>query len=124
MTSVLVVDDEASLRTMVQVNLAASGYEVIAARRGEEVLALAGAKKPDLVLLDIKMPGMSGWDVLKALKANSRLRDIPVIVMTAFIKDSEESRAAAIHVASFLAKPFGIQELLEQIRQALQKKSL
>lgn len=123
MTRVLVVDDEASLRAIMEVNLTASGYDVIATRRGEEALALVKAGKPDLILLDIKMPGMSGWDVLNELKADPGLRDIPVIVMTAFIKESEESRAAAIHVASFLAKPFGIRELLEQVRQALRKRS-
>ncbi|MDP2920347.1 MAG: response regulator [Dehalococcoidia bacterium] len=115
MPKILVIDNEENLRKILQVNLTASGYEVITASNGEEGLALMEREKPDLVLLDIKMPGISGWEVLNILNSRPNLKDIPVIIMTAFLKSTEEARMKTTGVTGFLAKPFDVQELLDQV---------
>ena len=118
MTKILIIDNEPSLRKVIQTNLTASGYSATVAENGEEGLKLAKSIQPDLILLDIKMPGMSGWDVLKALHADVELKQTPVIIMTAFLRETEETRARKMGVG-FMEKPFNVAELLGQVKKAL-----
>jgi len=113
---VLVVDDEESIRKLVRVNLIARGFQVLTAADGEDALKLANLECPDLILLDIMMPGMSGWDVLTTLKADQKLRGIPVIVMTASVDKWEEDRARSMGAVDYLSKPFSTGELMRQVR--------
>ena len=80
--SVLVIDDDATVRDLVKRSLSKEGLQVMTAANGEEGLRLAKEHRPDVVTLDVQMPGMGGWDVLKALKADPALREIAVIMMT------------------------------------------
>ena len=118
MAYILVIDDEDSLRKVIKVNLAASGYEVKTAVNGEDGLKAIAKQRPVLIMLDVKMPGMSGFDVLASLRANQFLKDIPVIIMTAFLGGAEEARAREMG-AAYLTKPFGVDELVNKVKKSL-----
>jgi DNA-binding response OmpR family regulator len=120
MVNILVIDDELSLRKLIKANLVASGYSVTTAKSGEDGLKLAQRMKPDLILTDIKMPGISGWDMLTKLSAIFNLKQTKVIVMTAFPRESEENRARKIAV-DFMVKPFSVSELLSKVKKVLGK---
>ena len=119
MTEILVVENESNLRKMVKANLTASGYQVIIAADGEEGLKLAHLECADLILLDLRMPGISGWDVLMALKSDQKLQKTPVIIMTASITDGQEAKAYTLGAVGYLTKPFGADELLREVEQVL-----
>ena len=89
------------------------------AGNGEEGLELAKLERPNLILLDLRMPGMSGWDVLMVLKTNQRLWRTPVIIMTATVPESDEHKIRGMRAAGFLTKPFSADELLSQVKQVL-----
>jgi len=116
---ILVIEDELNIQKLAKTNLTASGYQVLVAGNGEEGLELAKLERPNLILLDLRMPGMSGWDVLMALKTNQRLRRIPVIIMTATMPDSEEYKIRGMRTVGYLVKPFTVDELLQKVKQAL-----
>lgn len=92
---------------------------MLVAGNGEDGLELAGLERPNLILLDLMLPRMSGWDVLMALKADQRLRRIPMIIMTATVLESEEYKIRGVRAAGYLAKPFSAEELLRQVKQVL-----
>jgi DNA-binding response OmpR family regulator len=119
MPKVLVVDDEANILKLVEANLAADGYKVLVASGGDEALRLAHTRHPDLVLLDLTMPGMSGWDVLMAIRTSPKLRKIPVIIMTAVVPDGEEYRIRGMKTDGYLVKPFTIDELSQKVEKVL-----
>jgi len=118
---ILVIEDESNIQKLAKANLTASGYKVFVAANGEEGLKLAQLERPNLILLDLRMPGMSGWDVLMALKTNQRLQRVPVIIMTATVPDSEEYKVRGMRAAGYLRKPFTVDELLHQVKQALEE---
>ena len=119
MPKVLVVDDEANIRKLVKANLAADGYKTLVASGGDEALSLARAEHPDLVLLDLMMPGMSGWEVLMAIRTSPKLRKIPVVIMTAAVPDGEEYQVRGMRTDGYLLKPFTVHELLYKIKGVL-----
>ena len=92
---------------------------MLVAGSGEEGLELAGLERPNLILLDLRLPRMSGWDVLMAIKADQRLRRIPMIIMTATVPESEEYKIWGVRAAGYLAKPFSADELMRQVKQVL-----
>ena len=118
MAKILVIDDEENIRKLAEVNLTASGYRVLVAPDGEEGLRLAQLEHPDLILLDLRMPVMSGWDVLMVLKANRRLRRIPVIIMTATAPEAMD-QVRSMRTAGYIVKPFSADKLLDTVRQVL-----
>jgi CheY-like chemotaxis protein len=119
MPKVLVVDDEANIRKLVQANLTTEGYKVLVAPGGDEALRQAKTEQPDLVLLDLMMPGMSGWEVLNNIRTSPELREIPVVIMTAIVPDEEEYRARSMKPNGYMVKPFTIHELLQEVRKVL-----
>ncbi len=119
MSKILVIEDELNIQKLAEANLTTSGYEVIVAGNGEEGLRLAQRESPDLILLDLRLPGMSGWDVLMILKNNRKLQEIPVIIMTATVPRGKEHRFPSMKTAGYLVKPFSVDELLHQVKQAL-----
>ena len=121
MPKVLVVDDEENIQKLVQVNLTARGYQVLVASGGNEALKLAQLECPDLVILDLKIPGISGWNALTALKANQELQETPVIIMTGAACPGDEEKARSTGAISCLAKPFTIDELMCQVELAIGK---
>ena len=119
MAKILVIEDEVNLRKLVKANLAASGYQVLVAGNGEEGLKLAQLEHPGLVLLDLRLPGMSGWDILMSLKTDRKPQKIPVVIMTATVPQGQECKFPRMRVAGYLTKPFSTDELLHQVKQAL-----
>lgn len=115
---ILVIDDEASITKFIEANLCASGYQVVCAADGKDGLAMAESQGPDLILLDLRMPDMSGWDVLMVLKNKRELEKTPVIIMTASVPEVTECKIRGMGADGYLLKPFGTDELLDQIRLA------
>ena len=116
---ILVIDDDQNLRRMMKVNLAARGYQVLVAPNGEKGLEQARLERPDLIFLDLMMPGISGWDVLVTLQADRKLSKTPVIIMTASGREDEENKARSMRAAGYLVKPFGVDELMRQVKLTL-----
>ncbi len=119
---ILVVDDERSIVRLVQVNLERAGYEIVTAYDGVEALEKVKDEMPDMVVLDVMMPRMDGFEVLKNLQADPRYQDIPVIMLTAKAQDADIFKGWASGVSSYLTKPFNPRELLvfvERIFQSL-----
>lgn len=117
----LLVDDEAKLLRAVAVCLRGDGYEVITARSGAEAIVRVSESVPDLIISDIRMPGMDGYKLARALRANPRTELIPVIFLTA--KDEREDRIAGfrIGVDAYLTKPFDPEELLAVVSNILNR---
>jgi len=115
---ILIVDDEFSVAEVVEAILTDAGHEVLAASNGRQGLERAKAKRPDLIILDFMMPIMSGPSMLKALREETRLRDVPVVVMSS-LPESTISQSAKGMYARFLRKPFKIRDLLDVVNGAL-----
>jgi len=115
---ILVVDDEPQIRRMMRATLTSSGHQVDEARTGEEALEKFRQFLPDLVLLDLNMPGMGGVEACKSIRAGS---DVPIIILT--VRNTEKEKVEALDAGAddYVSKPFGMQELLARIRAALRR---
>jgi DNA-binding response OmpR family regulator len=118
---VLVVDDEPRYIWAVQVNLEARGYEVLAAQDGQAALELAASEEPDLILLDIRMPGLDGYEVCGRIREFSA---VPIIMLTALAEDTDKVKGLDIGADDYVTKPFSAEELLARIRAALRRVEL
>jgi DNA-binding response OmpR family regulator/anti-sigma regulatory factor (Ser/Thr protein kinase) len=118
---ILVVDDDRDTTGLVQEVLGRAGFTVRIANNGFEALAVARQEQPGLILLDLKMPGLDGYEVLKRLKRYRATQDIPVVVVTGSVTDEEVKRqkVLALGAAQFLTKPFAIDDFVEEIRRVL-----
>ena len=118
MTRVLVVDDEPQIRKALKVNLEARDYQVSLAATGEEALVLAADEHPDVVLLDLGLPGIDGMGVIEGLRGWS---DVPIIVLS--VRGEESDKVAALDAGAddYVSKPFGMGELLARMRAALRR---
>ena len=114
---ILVVDDERHIVRLVQVNLERAGYQVVSAFDGKEALKKVESEKPQLLVLDVMMPHMDGFEVLKRLRANAATKDIPVIMLTAKAQDADVFRGWASGVDCYLTKPFNPMELLTFVKR-------
>ena len=103
---VLVVDDEPAIRTLCRVNLGLSGMEVLEAASGRAAVEVARAELPDLILLDIMLPGETGWDVATTLADDPRTRDIPVVFLTAMADENDLARGRDHGAVGYITKPF------------------
>jgi len=113
---VLIVDDDARLREFVRVNLEMEGYAVIEAANAEEGLSSVEEAAPDLILLDVMMPGIDGWEMLRRIQERHGVGSIPVIMFSGKV---EEPDAAASGTHGFIGKPFDPQQLIESTKQLL-----
>lgn len=117
---VVCIEDEPEMIDLVRLILSRKGFELIGAVGGREGLETVRRVKPDLVLLDLMMPDMDGWEVYQQMKADEELKDIPVIVVTA--KAQSIDKVLGLHIAKvddYITKPFGPQELLESVYRIL-----
>ena len=117
---VLVIDDEEDIREIAQDSLEImGGYEVLTASSGTEGLTDARAQQPDVILLDMMMPGMDGFATFQRLQDDAATQDIPVILLTAKVQASDQLRFAELGVAGVIAKPFDPISLANQVAQIL-----
>lgn len=114
---VLVIDDEADIREIVRLYLADEGYEVIEAENGHEGILKAQQIKPDLIVLDIMMPGINGFEVAKHLKDDPNTQDIPIIILSVLAHDSQYRQG----ILDYISKPFRQEELVSIVRKILEK---
>jgi len=117
---VVCIEDEPEMIDLVKLILGRKGYEVTGAMGGREGLEVIAREKPDLVLLDLMMPDMDGWEVYQKMKAGETTRGIPVIVVTA--KAQSIDKVLGLHIAKvddYITKPFGPQELLESVEKVM-----
>lgn len=114
---ILACDDERHIVRLIQVNLERAGYTVVSAFDGTEALKKVEADKPDLIVLDVMMPKMDGFEVLKRLQANPETRDIPIIMLTAKAQDADVFRGWSSGVSAYLTKPFNPLELLTFVKR-------
>ena len=119
MAKVLIADDQPDIRRLWAVNLSARSYEVVEAADGRQCLSMIAQENPDLILLDLSMPVLSGWAVLEAINRGSPPTSAPVIVLTGWADDEIQYRAQVLGATGALVKPFGVEELLSTIRLAL-----
>jgi len=112
---ILVIDDEEDVLEVLRLVLSRSGYEVDATSSGMEGLARAQAGQPDLVLLDIMMQRMDGWEVLRALKSDAATRDIPVVILSARVEPKDKIRGLQEGAVDYVTKPFAVREILEKV---------
>jgi len=115
MSRVLVVDDEPDVLLLCRLNLQQRGHELLEASNGRSALELARDRRPDLIVLDLMLPGMTGYEVLEILKGDDRTSDIPVLVLTAKSLRADRERSLGLGAVGFLTKPFLPSELCELV---------
>jgi two-component system, OmpR family, KDP operon response regulator KdpE len=116
--TILIVDDEPQIRRVMRTTLTSHGYSVVEAASGEEALEKLRAERPDLIILDVNMPGISGLETCAEIRTSS---DVPIIMLT--IRNSERDKVQALDAGAddYVVKPFGVQELMARIRAALRR---
>ena len=119
----MVVEDDASLREIYGIRITAEGYDVVSAGDGEEALAVAVREKPDLILSDVMMPKISGFDMLDILRQTPETKDIKVIMMTALSSEDQRKRGEALGANRYLVKSqVGIEDVINAIHEVLADK--
>ncbi len=118
---ILVVDDEPDITALVAYHLAKAGYRVSTAARGPEALKAASEERPDVIILDLMLPGMSGYDVLAELRAKPETRDIGVILLTARKQEADRIRGLTLGADDYLTKPFSPAELTLRVGAVLRR---
>ncbi len=122
MKSILFIEDESALQKTLGEVLRENGYEVISALNGETGIKSAKTKKPDLILLDLILPKLSGFDVLKQLKKDEETKDIPVIVLTNLEEVNDIEKAMELGATTYLVKAnYSLKEVVDKIKGALEK---
>jgi CheY-like chemotaxis protein len=118
-TRILVADDDPVILRLLQVNFNLEGFEVHTATRGEEALEKAREHLPDIILLDVMMPGVDGWEVCRRLKEDQATAAIPVIFLSARAQDQDRRRGYELGVVAYVTKPFDPGELIEVVQRSL-----
>ncbi|MFH2113596.1 MAG: response regulator [Spirochaetota bacterium] len=118
---ILVVDDEAHIAELLVMNLHQNGYETCVAGNGTDVMPMALAQRPDLILLDLMLPGVGGLEVCRLLKTDQRTAPVPVIMLTAKSEESDKVIGLGIGADDYVTKPFSLRELLARIEAALRR---
>ncbi|MGM0984057.1 MAG: response regulator transcription factor [Pseudomonadota bacterium] len=119
MSKVLVVDDEANIVLSLEFLMQQAGFQVDTAEDGESALACIEASPPDLVLLDISLPGISGFDVLERLRGDPAHAKLPIIMLTAHGREVEREKGLALGADDYITKPFSTQALVDKVKTLL-----
>lgn len=122
MAKILIIDDEIELTELVKFRLENQGYQVIVAYDGIGGLAKAREEKPDLIILDVMLPGMDGYKICRLLKFDEQYKKIPIIMFTARLEANEPKMSAQMGAEAYLAKPFEPTILLEKVKELLKGK--
>ncbi|MDQ7730047.1 response regulator [Halomonas sp. SpR8] len=121
MAKVLVVDDEPNIVLSLEFLMEQAGFAVVTAEDGEQALARVNDSQPDLLLLDISLPGISGFDVLERLRGEAATAQLPIIMLTAHGRDVEREKGMALGADDYITKPFSTQTLVEKVKALLLK---
>lgn len=121
MAKILIAEDEPDIRDLVAFTLRFAGYEVVAASNGEEAVELAPRENPDLILMDVRMPRMTGYDACRVMKADPDLKDIPIVFLSAKGQESEIQTGLEAGAEEYLLKPFAPDQLTDRVRAILAK---
>ena len=116
---VLIVEDQADNRAILRDLLTNAGYELIEATNGEDGIALAESKRPDLILMDVQLPLVDGYEATRRIKSNAALKSIPIIAVTSYALSGDEAKAQEAGCDAYVAKPFSPRQLLAKIREHL-----
>ncbi len=116
---ILIIEDQEDNRRIMSDTLSAAGFEVIEAVTGDAGVAMAESERPDLILMDIQLPGIDGYEATRLIKANPELRHIPIIVVTSYALSGDDVKAKEAGCDAYLAKPFRPRELLATVREFL-----
>jgi two-component system alkaline phosphatase synthesis response regulator PhoP len=121
MIKILVAEDEPDIRDLVTFTLQFAGYSVVSGSNGEEAVELAKQEYPDLIILDVRMPRMTGYDACKLIKMEPELKDVPVIFLSAKGQETEIQDGMEAGAEDYLLKPFAPDELTNRVRSILEK---
>jgi two-component system, OmpR family, alkaline phosphatase synthesis response regulator PhoP len=121
-TRILAVDDEEDIRELLRYNLEKDGFEVSAAESGEKALELLRSEKPDLILLDLMLPGMDGFEVCRILKRNTGTSAIPIVILSAKGEESDVVAGLELGADDYVTKPFSPKVLIARVRAALRRR--
>ena len=116
---ILVIEDQEDNRRILRYLLKSADYEVLEALTGEDGVALAERERPDLILMDIQLPGLDGYEATRQIKSNPALRHIPIIVVTSYALSGDDVKAFEAGCDAYVTKPFSPRQLLAKIRQYL-----
>jgi DNA-binding response OmpR family regulator len=118
---ILIADDEPNILISLEFLMKREGYEVSVARDGIEALAAIAATRPDLVLLDVMMPGKTGFEVCQEVRAQDALKDIRILMLTAKGRDTDVAKGLALGADAYVTKPFSTRELVQKVRSMLER---
>lgn len=121
MAHILIAEDERDIRELLKFTLQFAGHTITEAANGAEAVDLATAKTPDLIMTDVRMPRMTGYELCRTLKKIDSVKDIPVIILTARGQDEEVAEGIEAGAIDYITKPFGAVELTERIAEILQE---
>lgn len=121
MAKILIAEDEPDIRELVAFTLRFGGYEVVTASNGEEAVQLARKENPDLILLDVRMPRMTGYEACREIKSDTNLRDTPVVFLSAKGQESEIQAGIESGAEEYLLKPFAPDQLTQRVQSILAK---
>jgi phosphate regulon transcriptional regulator PhoB len=122
MTKILVIDDEKDIVDLVAFNLQKEGFTIVKAYDGEAALRLIKTQKPDLIILDLMLPEISGLDVCKAIRANQETAGLPIIMLTAKADETDKIIGLEIGADDYITKPFSVKELIARVRAILRRR--
>ena len=121
---ILVVDDEEHIAELIRYNLTSNGYKVITANNGIDAVKIAIEEKPNLILLDLMIPGKDGYDVCKDVRSNSEIRNTPIIMLTAKSEEFDKILGLELGADDYMTKPFSVRELLARVKAVLRRFSI
>jgi DNA-binding response OmpR family regulator len=121
MPRVLVVDDEPNILLSLEFLMQQAGFEVTTAEDAEQAQVLISRQVPDLILLDISLPGISGFDLLEQLRADEATRSLPVVMLTAHGREVEKEKGMALGASDYITKPFSTRELVSRVQALLDR---
>lgn len=119
--SILIIEDEEPIQILLRYNLEAEGYRVRASMQGEDTMFMIGEERPDIIVLDWMLPGISGIEVCRLVRAKPETRDIPIIMLTARSEEAERVRGLLTGADDYMVKPFSVPELLARIKTILRR---
>ncbi|HVO94240.1 MAG TPA: response regulator [Terriglobales bacterium] len=119
MKKILVIEDHADMRELLTWQIELMGFTPVSAKQGREGVEKALAEKPQLIIMDIMMPGMDGWEAAKQIRAHPEIKDIPILAATALFRDSDLKNCMEAGCNGYIVKPFTFQELQGKVRELI-----